>query len=112
MASSPIRVGLFGGLSVTPPGGAATHLAPQQPGALLAYLSLFPHRPHPREELVEVLWPDSEVEDPRQMLRRNLHALRALLSESGIRPDELILANRSSLQLVPGVLTDVAGFDR
>jgi DNA-binding SARP family transcriptional activator len=46
--------------------------------ALLAYLALEPERPHARDTLVDLLWPDLPLASGRQNLRQALYSLRAV----------------------------------
>lgn len=46
--------------------------------ALLAYLALEPERPHARDTLVDLLWPDLPQASGRQSLRQALYSLRAV----------------------------------
>jgi DNA-binding SARP family transcriptional activator len=46
--------------------------------ALLAYLALEPERPHARDTLVDLLWPDLPQPSGRQSLRQALYSLRAV----------------------------------
>jgi predicted ATPase/DNA-binding SARP family transcriptional activator len=81
--------------------------------ALLARLCLRPTNAHPREELVELLWPGAEPEAGRQRLRQTLSTLRQVL-EPATRPGmQVIAADRLSLRLAPGsVLCDAVAFEQ
>ena len=71
--------------------------------ALLAYLAALPG-PHRRDDLAEMLWPDSEPAQARSMLRTSLQHLRQALpgDEAGRQPH--LLAGRDTLELarLPG----------
>ncbi len=69
---------------------------------LLARLALAPDRAHPREELVELLWPGAELAVGRNRLRQVLSTLKALLEPPG--EPTVVLADRLSLRLAAGLL--------
>ncbi|MFT3819422.1 MAG: tetratricopeptide repeat protein [Rubrivivax sp.] len=80
--------------------------------ALLARLALAPQRSHPREELVELLWPGVALDVGRNRLRQVLSTLRSLLEGEG-RDALLIDADRHSIRLRPGRLDcDAVDFER
>ncbi len=80
--------------------------------ALLARLALAPQRSHPREELVELLWPGVALDVGRNRLRQVLSTLRGLLEGEG-HGAPLIDADRHSIRLQAGRLDcDVADFER
>lgn len=69
---------------------------------LLARLALAPDRIHPREELVDLLWPGAPLEVGRNRLRQVLSTLKTLLeSETGVR---VIEADRHALRVAPGAM--------
>ena len=79
--------------------------------ALLARLALAPDRQHPREELVELLWPGVALEVGRNRLRQALSTLKGLLEADAGAP--LIQADRLALRLAPGMLDcDVRDFEQ
>jgi DNA-binding SARP family transcriptional activator len=47
--------------------------------AQLGFLALEPDRPHRREVLASLLWPDWPEEDARRNLRQSLHRLKQTL---------------------------------
>jgi predicted ATPase len=105
-----LRLRLLGGFHIEQAGRVELSRLPSRAAtALLARLALQPHRQHPREELVELLWPGVALEPGRNRLRQTLSTLRALL-ETPEAP--LFLADRAQLSLLPGALaTDVAEFE-
>src|SRR5512146_1164897 len=74
--------------------------------ALLAYLAVERERPHRRDELVGLFWPDSAEEDARTSLRQALAQLRAALGDSGAA-QPAILVSRESVQWNPQADADV-----
>ena len=71
---------------------------------LLARLALFPDREHPREELVDMLWPAVALAVGRNRLRQTLSSLRAALGDDGRPETTLLLSARDTLRLRPGVV--------
>ncbi len=80
---------------------------------LLARLAIAPRRQHPREELVELLWPGVGTETGRNRLRQALSVLRSVLEPAG-RPGVVVLqADRRAIWLAPdAVHCDVPAFLR
>src|SRR5205807_761811 len=84
----------------------------QRAGALLAYLSYHLHRSHPREAVIELLWPESDRHLGRVSLRTELTSLRRQLEPPGVPPGAVLLADRATLRLNPAAcVTDVALFE-
>ncbi|HEX4148425.1 MAG TPA: BTAD domain-containing putative transcriptional regulator, partial [Pirellulales bacterium] len=105
------RIALLGGLSVKRAGQSASRFSPKV-GALLGYLALR-SGPQPREHLVELFWPDMEIEAGRDNLSTTLVALRRQLEPPGIARSAVLVANHSQVGLNPAaVATDVAEFER
>ena len=67
--------------------------------ALLARLALAPHRDHPREELIELLWPGVSLDKGRPRLRQALSLLRSLLRSAPGPWPEVLLADRHAVRL-------------
>ncbi len=81
--------------------------------ALLARLALSPQRAHPREELVELLWPGVALAVGRNRLRQALSTLKSLLEPTGVPGTAVLQADRLSLRVVPGALAcDALDFER
>ena len=106
------RVELLGGLRAEQEGRAITRFQTHKAGALLAYLAFYPQRSHPRELLIDVLWPESEPVSARHKLSMALSSLRRQLEPPAVPVGAVIIANPSSIQLNPdGSRTDVADFE-
>lgn len=105
-----LRLRLLGGFQVERAGRVELTRLPSRAAALLlARLALQPRRQHPREELVELLWPGVELDVGRNRLRQTLSTLRALL-ETQDAP--LFCADRLQISLLPGALSsDVGDFE-
>lgn len=105
-----LRLRLLGGFHIKRAGQVEhTRLPSRAATLLLARLALQPTRQHPREELIELLWPGVELDTGRNRLRQTLSTLRALL-ETPQAP--LLQADRSQISLLPGALAaDVQDFE-
>lgn len=79
---------------------------------LFAYLAYHPRRAPLREELIEHLWPDADLDQGRSSLRTALAAMRRLLDAPDLSPGAVVIADRHSVRLAPeAVRTDVAAFE-
>src|SRR5260370_37974878 len=105
------QIELFGWLRAVQPDRIVTRFQTQKTASLLAYLAFFRDRSHPREELIELLWPESPVAAGRNRLKVALSSLRHQLEPPGAPPGAGVLANRVSVRLDPAAsATDVAQF--
>ncbi len=79
--------------------------------ALLAFLAVEHHRPHPREALAELLWPEHTLAVARGNFRRALANLRAVLNDQTAAPPFLQIT-REALQfnLAADATIDVVRF--
>jgi predicted ATPase/DNA-binding SARP family transcriptional activator len=106
------RIELLGGLRVLQDKRAITRFRTQKAGALLAYLAYHLDHAHPREVLIELLWPWSAPAAGRRSLSVELSSLRRQLEPPGMPRGAVIKADRASVQLSAGaVTTDVADFE-
>src|SRR5713226_1403444 len=85
------RIQLLGGLRVTLAGSDVAATFPRKIGALLAYLACFLDRSRPRDLLIELFWPEADLEAGRASLRNALPLLRRLLEPSGVTPGSLLI---------------------
>jgi len=89
-----------------------TRFRTQKTAVLLAYLACFPHRNHAREELIEMLWPDVEMEAARGSLRTALASLRRQIEPPDAPENSVVVADRQIVRLNPEtVTTDVSLFE-
>jgi predicted ATPase/DNA-binding SARP family transcriptional activator len=110
--NTPWRLQLLGGLRATRDAREITRFRTRKTGLLLAYLAYYPQRAHPRDELVDLLWPEATQEAGRGSLSTSLLWLRHTLEPRGETPGSVLWTNRASVQLNPdAVVTDVAVFD-
>jgi DNA-binding SARP family transcriptional activator len=109
---TPWRIELLGRLRATQGDRVVTRFRARKTGALLAYLAYYLERPHPREVLIELLWPEAEPHSGRSSLSRELTSLRRQLEPPGIPAGAVIIADRDSVQLNPAACaTDVQAFE-
>src|ERR1700751_996685 len=107
------QIQLLGGLRATR-GNAVIAQFPSRPIAmLLALLALQPQRRRSREELIELLWPDVELEVGRNRLRQVLSTLRRLMEPPDVPPDSVLIADRQTIGLnADAVASDVREFEQ
>jgi predicted ATPase len=97
-----LRLRLLGGFHIERAGRVEhTRLPSRAATMLLARLALQPRRQHPREELIELIWPGVDLDTGRNRLRQTLSTLRALL-ETPEAP--LLRADRNQISLLPDAL--------
>ncbi len=70
--------------------------------ALLAYLVLHPNYAHPREVLVDRIWPEVDPQVGRNRLKQALASLRRLLEPPILAPGTVFIADKQSVQIRPG----------
>ncbi|MEG0417151.1 AfsR/SARP family transcriptional regulator [Gordonibacter sp.] len=109
----PLTVNLFGGLDVRIGGEVVdvTRFRRQKAKTLLALLVLNRGREFPRDQLVRVLWPDSEMDTARKNFYSVWSLLRRTLAgPSGVCP--YLLRHQNGCRIDERLLsTDVARFD-
>jgi hypothetical protein len=88
---------LLGPLGVTLAGEPVTGLASAKVRALLAYLAMEAERPHRRQVLAGLLWPDRPEQAARSNLRHTLAKLRKAIDDSHTTPPYL-LTTRETIQ--------------
>jgi adenylate cyclase len=98
MAHLAIR--LLGPLEVSVEGEPVTHFETLKTRALLAYLAAEADRPHRREALAEMLWPDREEGAALANLRHTLRSLRLAIGDYETEPP-FLLATREAITLNP-----------
>src|SRR5581483_8705366 len=110
--SEPLwQIQLFGTFALRQGEQAPTPFPMQKHTELLAYLALYPDRAHPREELIELLWPEVEPEAGRNRLRQTLLALRRALKDVDPRAEETLSVSHAAIALNrEAVTSDVAAF--
>jgi predicted ATPase/DNA-binding SARP family transcriptional activator/Tfp pilus assembly protein PilF len=91
-----LSISLLGALHVTRDGELVTGFATDKARALLAYLAVESDRPHRRDTLAGLLWPDQPQSKARQSLRQALSELRKTIGDSDDAP--FLLVSREALQ--------------
>ena len=111
MLNQPWSIRLLGALSASQTGIHIDRFRSQKTGILLAYLAFWPKRSHTRSALIELYWPESELEAGQQSLRVALFSLRRQLEPPGVPTGAVIRADRRYAGLNPEAFTtDVAEF--
>jgi predicted ATPase/DNA-binding SARP family transcriptional activator len=108
-ASLPkLRIDLLGKLRLSAGTRATTRFETRRTALLLARLALPPLREWPREELIELLWPDEDPGVTRTRFRQTLASLRRALDEVGTSEEDVLRSSRASVGLeVEQVMSDV-----
>lgn len=107
------RLRLLGGFELDDGTQRLVRLGSRAMMALLARLAMAPLREHPREELVELLWPGVAPAVSRNRLRQALSVLRSVLEPPQPAPAPVLMATRLGVRLVPGAIAcDVTAFER
>lgn len=111
MTNTFCKIQLLGGLRVQQDKRETTRFSTQKTASLLAYLAYYRHQNHPREILVEMLWPESDPRVGRTRLSTALCSLRKLLEPEGVPPGSVLTSTHFAIGLNPAVVTtDVAAF--
>ncbi len=105
MRIDSLRVELLGGLRIAGADGEGIEISSRQAGRVLAYLALNLRRKHGREELVDLFWPDDDVDEGRAKLSKALHTIRGWIAQAGVDPPSALLAGRSEVRLNGAVVT-------
>jgi predicted ATPase/DNA-binding SARP family transcriptional activator len=92
-----LSLGVLGSLQVLIDDTPVTTLESDKVCALLAYLAVEADRPHRREFLVGLLWPDFPEQTARHNLRQALFNLRLALGDHTARPPYLLIS-RNAIQ--------------
>src|SRR5579872_3185563 len=100
---------LLGGLSAVRQGERTTRFATLKTGSLLAYLAYYRKKPHLRDTLADMLWPDVDPAQGRSRLSTLLSYVRNLLEPPGVTAGSMLIADRSTVRLSADLITtDVA----
>jgi WD40 repeat protein/serine/threonine protein kinase len=90
-----LKAKLFGPFEVSLNGGPATGFDSDKVRALLAYLVVEADRPHRREKLAGLLWPDFPERSARTNLRRALSNLRKVIGDRDADPPILFISRQT-----------------
>src|SRR4051794_18541856 len=111
--NEPWKVTLFGGLRAQQGERVITRFMTRKVATLFAYLAFHLGQAHPREVLIELLWPESDAPTLRNSLSVALSSLRHQFEPPGVPQGTVIRADRFSVSLNPAVVaTDVAEFEQ
>ena len=110
--NNPIKIALLGTFRVTLDGIEEENFASDKVRALLAYLAIESDRPHRRENLAGLLWPESEERAARVSLRRALSNLRHILHDTA-RTEPILSTTTKTVTLnsLPDLQVDVINFE-
>ena len=95
-----LAVSLLGSLDIKLDDQPVTQLAKGKARALLAYLAVEADRPHRRETLAALLWPDWLERSARTNLRNALSNLRTAIGDREVTPPYLLIT-RETIQFNP-----------
>ena len=110
--NNPFSILMLGGLRVRYGSAELDRFRTRKAGMLLAYLALNCRRAQPREEVLEVLWPEMDIDAARHNLSQTLHTLRRSLQDLSGFKTALIVADRDNLRMDRTHLwSDVLEFD-
>ena len=105
----PWRIDLLGGIRARREQRLVTGFRTRRAAILLARLALNP-RPHRRDELIPMFWPDADSQAGRQNLSQSLSELRRRLETPN--DSEFVFASRETVWLERNLLvTDVEEFE-
>src|SRR5512142_2699891 len=107
-----LMLGVFGAFQVTLANGSTARFRSDKTRALLAYLAVEADRPHRREALLGILWPDESDQTARHNLRQTLYSLRQTIGDASAKPPYLYVT-RDEIQFNPAshFALDVAHFN-
>ena len=96
-----IKLTMFGEFSITV-GDASIHgssTRTHQLWHLIEYLITFRHKSISQDELIEILWPDGDIENPANALKNLVYRVRSVLSSNSIPfAKEMIVYKQGSYQ--------------
>jgi DNA-binding SARP family transcriptional activator/predicted ATPase len=90
-----LSLGVLGSLQVLIDDAPVAALESDKVCALLVYLAVEADRPHRRESLVGLLWPDSPEQVARHNLRQALFNLRLAIGDHTARPPYLLISREA-----------------
>lgn len=112
MAGLQVRV--FGKLSLQHGETRIDHFPTRRAEELLGYLILFRGTRHPREKLIETLWPDVELSNGRASLSTALWRLRSVFERLDLNSSDYIVADREWIRFdaVEDTIIDLQTYNR
>ncbi len=107
-----LTLGVLGAMQVTLADGETVKFRSDQTRALLAYLAVETDRPHRREALIGLLWPEEPEETARHNLRQALVNLRRTIGDAAAHPPYLLITRHEiQFNTASDFALDVASFD-
>jgi predicted ATPase/DNA-binding SARP family transcriptional activator len=107
-----LALSLLGPFQVTLAGTPVTEFRSDKTRGLLAYLALEADRPHRRDALTGLLWPDAPDQAARNNLRQSLHRLRQAIGQTDERPTFLDVTSETvQFNSASDSWLDVTAFD-
>jgi DNA-binding SARP family transcriptional activator len=105
MPVHPFTLTLFGPFEAQYNGRSFTGFATDKIRALLAYLAVESGKPHRRETLAGLLWPDYPDDVSLRNLRQSLYRLRQTLQDADSSlAEQLLIQTRQTVTLNAGAL--------
>ncbi len=105
------RIEMLGPLRVIQSHQTVTRFGTQKAASLLAFLALR-LGPHPREQVIDLFWPDMDLSAGRNNLSTALSCLRRQLEPLGVPRGSVLVTTHAQVGLHPAaVTTDVAEFE-
>src|SRR5690349_3160679 len=101
LLASPIQIRLFGPLTVEANGRQIAQFQTRKTGGLLAYLAYYLDRTHSRDTILELTWPEGELDSQRACLCTALNSLRRQLEPPGTPRGAILMASRTDIRLNP-----------
>ena len=92
----PWQIELLGWLRVVQTDRVITRFRSRKAEALLVYLAYFRHRSHPRQQLIELLWPEGDPSTGLRKLSVELTSLRHQLEPPGVPTTALMSRFRTA----------------
>src|SRR5512139_3415904 len=86
-----LMLGVFGAFQVTLADGSTAEFESDKTCALLTYLAVEADRPHRRDALIGLLWPDEPEQTARHNLRQALFSLRQTIGDAAAQPPYLLI---------------------
>src|SRR5258708_4707392 len=113
MLQGPWHIHLFGRLRAVNADRPIDRFRTEKTASLLAYLALHLGQSFSRDSLIELLWPEADLDRGRMSLRTALSSLRRQLEPPGVPSGAVLRATPSAVSLHPSsVRTDVDEFER
>ena len=100
---APIVMQCLGGFRIQR-GERVARFSTRKAAALFAFLAYFPDRGHPRDTLIEQLWPEARPDAGRKSLRVALSAIRQALAALDLTPDPVLQSDHFTVRLEKGTV--------